>query len=67
MIAPTHDLANVRALAAEKGYLAERAHVRDCWRLIDEATGEYVRRKSGTTVFTLAQAIQFLKAAPRER
>jgi hypothetical protein len=50
------DIARLHTLAAEKGYFAERALVRGCWRLISETTGDWVLRESRTSVFTLAQA-----------
>ena len=33
------NLAKLRGLAGEKGYRLEKAPIRDCWFLVNEATG----------------------------
>jgi hypothetical protein len=58
------DLAELRALAGEKGFDLERANMRDRWRLVDEATGELAKNESGSAAFTVAAAIKFLRRLP---
>jgi hypothetical protein len=42
------DLAQLRALAGEKGFDLERATMLDRWRLVDEATGELAKNENGS-------------------
>lgn len=62
---PSHlrETAEVRALAADKGYVAERAHTQGLWRLVG-AYGLAIRSPSGSSVFTTNEAKAFLTNLP---
>jgi hypothetical protein len=61
------DLAQLRALAGEKGFDLERATMRKHWRLVDEATGELAKNENGSAAFTVTAAIRFLRRLPEIR
>jgi len=56
-----NDIAELRMLAAEKGYRLERAVLGGCWRLMDDVSGKPATNESGAAAFTVAQAIRFLR------
>jgi hypothetical protein len=56
------NLAKLRSLAGEKGYNLVRAPIRDCWFLVNDATGEMALSPKGTTAFSVERAIKFLSA-----
>lgn len=58
------DLAELRALAGEKGFDLESATMRGRWRLADETTGEQAKNENGSAAFTVAAAIRFLRKLP---
>lgn len=55
-------IAQLRAIAGDKGFRIERAPPRDCWFLVHEATGELAISERGTSAFTTQRAIKFLSA-----
>ena len=64
-MATRDDLAQLRALAGERGYSVERAIMRGRWRLRDDKSGDLAVNRRGSAAFTIAEAIKFLKAGPK--
>jgi hypothetical protein len=54
----------IRTLAPQKGYVAERAPVRDSWFLTEERTGKLAIRDNGASAWGSEKAIRFLKGLP---
>jgi hypothetical protein len=54
----------IRSLAFQKDYGVDRAPRRGTWFLTDRRTGIPAVKLDGTSVFTEAQALRFLKALP---
>jgi hypothetical protein len=54
----------LQSLAFSKGYRIQRALIRNCWRLIDEKTGEPAVTDWGGTAFTVKAAMKYLAAKP---
>lgn len=57
--------AQLRGLAAEKGYRLEKAPISGTWFLVDEAAGERAMSDRGTTAFSIERAIKFLAGLPK--
>jgi hypothetical protein len=60
-MASRDDIAQLRTLAAEKGYRLEPAVMGGCWRLMDDVTGTPATSENGSAGFTVAEAIRFLR------
>ena len=54
------DIAKLRGLCGEKGYTAERALMRNRWRLTEAKSGTAAVNEHGSTAFTIKAAIKFL-------
>ena len=61
------DLAQLRALAGEKGFIIEQALMKDRYRLIEERTDVLIRNAQGSVAFTIEAAIKFLRRWPDPR
>ena len=55
------DMGRPRGLAGEEGYRLEKAPMRGCWFLINEATGKLAIKPNETTAFAIERAIRFLR------
>ena len=59
----------LRGLCGEKGYTAERALMKNRWRLTEETTGIAAVNEHGSTAFTIPVAMKYLQRlkVPRAR
>ena len=51
----------IRSLAGQHGFIAEKATMRDCWRLIDDQGNRTSNPLTGSTAFTVPELVAFLK------
>ena len=52
----------VRALAGQHGFTAEKALMKDCWRLIDDDGNRTKNPLTGSTAFTVTELVAFLQS-----